>query len=101
MRFLAALFLVIAALTSPVLAQLDTANVQRTEAIGCRLGKRTGEGLGQLVSFWVHAGQFGRPARGGSSEEGRAATKYMSSPASGCRALDRLGFVISPHTKMG
>jgi hypothetical protein len=51
MRFLAALFLAVAALTSPALAQLDTANVQRTEAIGCRLGKRTGEGLGQLVSF--------------------------------------------------
>ena len=68
MRFLAALFLVVAALTSPVLAQLDTANVQRTEAIGCRLGKRTGEGLGQLVSFWVHAGQFGRFARANNTE---------------------------------
>jgi hypothetical protein len=32
MRFLAAPFLVVAALTSPVLAQLDTANV-RTERV--------------------------------------------------------------------
>jgi hypothetical protein len=31
MRFLAALFLVVAALTSPVLAQLDTANVHLDE----------------------------------------------------------------------
>jgi len=31
MSFLAALFLAVAALTSPALAQLDTANVQGTE----------------------------------------------------------------------
>jgi hypothetical protein len=49
MRFLAALFLVVAALTSPVLAQLDTANVQRTEAIGCRLGKRTAGKANSLI----------------------------------------------------
>ena len=42
MSFLAALFLAVAALTSRALAQLDT-TVQRTEAFGCRLGKRTGE----------------------------------------------------------